>query len=700
MQTRWRMPMLYPTLNLPAPSEVGVLSRGLSNIPHLSRLLGHPVVLPRHKGWLTFLLSRRWCQHSFTARLEQWLYFKRPVTAIAGWGHKATAAPARQYAARHRLRYLALEDGFLRSLGLGHDSPPQSLVIDDLGIYYNASAPSRLEQLVAQTLTPAQHARATSLIARWRDAAVSKYNHLREYEADLPSQYVLLADQTLGDASVTLGGANSQSFTAMIDAALRLYPEATLLLKTHPEVMAGKKRGYLDPKRYATHPRIQVLSQAVHPVRLIKEAQAVFTVTSQLGFEGLLWGKPVHTFGMPFYAGWGLTLDALNAPARRSRVSLEQLTHAALIDYARYLHPDTEQGCEVEELLAWLQHQRNLRTAFAPRIYGLGFSLNKQVSIKKFLAGSEVVFVQDLNHVEPNSTVAVWGSTQVARPDLKVLRLEDGFLRSAGLGADLVRPLSYVVDALGIYYDATRCSTLEQRIQSRHYSPEVLERARALQQRIVSAGISKYNLAGTSWVRPERATHVLLVAGQVESDASIALGAPQVKHNIALLRAVRQAHPTAYILYKPHPDVAAKLRRAGLHEQQATQYCDELVSGVSITQLFSQVDEVHVMTSLTGFEALLHGCTVVTYGLPFYAGWGLTTDHCSIARRTARPTLTELVAATLILYPRYVLPHQTGFASPEAVLAWLEAQAKQHVAFKPLRQALRRAIARLTTQRH
>jgi capsular polysaccharide export protein len=193
---------------------------------------------------------------------------------------------------------------------------------------------------------------------------------------------------------------------------------------------------------------------------------------------------------------------------------------------------------------------------------------------------------------------------------------------------------------------------------------------------------------------------VLLVPGQVESDASIAQGAPQIKRNIDLLRTVRQAHPDAYIVYKPHPDVVAKLRQEGMHEQKATQYCNELVTEVSITQLLRQVDEVHVMTSLTGFEALLHGCKVVTYGLPFYAGWGLTTDHCISTRRSARPTLTELIAATLIMYPRYVLPHHPGFASPEAALAWLETQGKQHKPFKYLRHVLRRAVARLTTTRH
>ena len=666
-------PMPYPPLKLPAESEIGVLSKGVQNIPHLSRLLGYPVLLKSGTG------------------------FVRPVSAIAGWGHKATATVARRYALQHKLPYLALEDGFLRSIGLGRDSPPQSLVLDDVGIYYDASVPSRLEQLIGQALTVEQQHRAEALIELWRNAGVSKYNHLRDFAGDLPNDYVLLVDQTYDDASVTLGGANAESFTAMLEAALRLYPKATLLLKSHPEASAGQKRGYFETSRYAKHPRIQILSEAVHPVRLIREAQAIFTVTSQLGFEGLLWQKPVHTYGMPFYAGWGLTRDALPASPRRRTVTLEQLAHAALIDYARYLHPDNTQRCEVENLVVWAQQQRAQRNKFSERVYGLGFSLNKQISLRKFLAGSELVFVDSLERLDAGSTVAVWGSTPVLRQDLAVLRLEDGFLRSAGLGADLVRPLSYVSDATGIYYDASQPSELEQLLQQQRFDASLLARAAALRQRIVAAGISKYNLPGEAWVRPPHASRVILVPGQVETDASIVHGAPQIKRNIDLLRAVREANPNAYLIYKPHPDVVAKLRKSGAQEHQAPLFCDEVVTGVSLNQLLSQSDEVHVMTSLTGFEALLRGCTVVTYGLPFYAGWGLTTDHCLIPRRTARPTLNELVAAALILYPRYVLPKQAGFASPEAVLDHLERLASQVKPFQRVRALVRRFVARLTT---
>jgi capsular polysaccharide export protein len=75
-----------------------------------------------------------------------------------------------------------------------------------------------------------------------------------------------------------------------------------------------------------------------------------------------------------------------------------------------------------------------------------------------------------------------------------------------------------------------------------------------------------------------------------------------------------------------------------------------------------------VNTSLAGFEALLRSKPVTTHGVPFYAGWGLTRDLGPVpCRRTATRSLDELVAAVLLLYPRYLDP-VTGLPCPPEVL--------------------------------
>jgi capsular polysaccharide export protein len=85
------------------------------------------------------------------------------------------------------------------------------------------------------------------------------------------------------------------------------------------------------------------------------------------------------------------------------------------------------------------------------------------------------------------------------------------------------------------------------------------------------------------------------------------------------------------------------------------------------------VDEVHVMTSLTGFEALLRHKPVFCYGQPFYAGWGLTHDRHALLRRTRRLTLDELVAGALLLYPVYVSCQSRKRCTPEQALQELVA---------------------------
>jgi capsular polysaccharide export protein len=304
-------------------------------------------------------------------------------------------------------------------------------------------------------------------------------------------------------------------------------------------------------------------------------------------------------------------------------------------------------------------------------VAALGFSWRKRALVRRFAERGDIRFVSSVHAIEPGSTLLLWGSVGVppgAPEDIKVVRMEDGFLRSVGLGADLTRPVSWVMDQIGIYYDATRPSGLEQMLQRGQFARAQLQRAGALRERLVQSGLTKYNLAAPAWNRPAGRRNVVLVVGQVESDASIALGAIDIRTNMGLLRAVREARPDAWVVYKPHPDVVAGLRSLGENETRAGDICDEVLTQGSMHELLMQVDEVHVMTSLTGFEALLRRKTVVCYGMPFYAGFGLTQDRHSLPRRTRVVTLDELVCAALLEYPIYLSRTTQRRCSPEQAL--------------------------------
>jgi capsular polysaccharide export protein len=270
-----------------------------------------------------------------------------PPRTVLGWGHRPSGRRAARIAARTGARLLLVEDGFLRSAR--REDPPLSLVIDDLGLYLDATGPSRLEHHIAKG--PADPARAHRLLRAWRDGGLSKISGLPPCTMQLPPRYVLVLDQLVGDASVAGGLAHPGSFDRMLQAARVEFPGLPIVLKTHPDTALRGRRAYFDATRV---PRVVAVTEACDPAPLLAGAEAVYTVTSQGGFEALLHGRPVRTFGMPFYAGWGLTTDDLAKPARRATTTLEALVHAALVDYPRYVDPNTRASTTVEETMARL----------------------------------------------------------------------------------------------------------------------------------------------------------------------------------------------------------------------------------------------------------------------------------------------------------------------------------------------------------
>lgn len=643
-------------------------SRALAAIPHLNVFLGAEVTYRHHLQNVP----------------------NNPFKAVLAWGRKPSAAKAEQLAEQHQLPLLRLEDGFLRSVDLGLNSPPFSIVLDDIGIYYDAGQASRLEELAKMPRQPLELSRAEKVCELWQLHRVSKYNHSREEQLAL-KPFVLVVDQTFGDAAIACGQASASSFGLMLDSALA-YAEQhgyQVVVKTHPDVFTGKKQGYFSAAELA-NPRIDVLAIDIHAPALLERAQAVFCVTSQMGFEALLWRKPVFTFGMPFYAGWGLTTDALEAPARRAQICLEQLVYAALIAYPRYVHPETGSLCEVEELLSWMGLQRQQRQRLPAKLVAVKPSRWKRPIFRRFTQGSELTLAKRYSELNPGDWLLKWGAVSDWSD---TVRVEDGFIRSVGLGADLIKPSSWVFDRVGMYYDATKPSALEHMLQEAEFSAAEQQRAEVLRQLLLKHQVTKYNLGKTDWRRPPVA-RVILVPGQVETDASIRLGSPVLKTNLQLLQAVRKAAPDAYIVYKPHPDVMAGLRKAGEADSKPSVYYDELLVDQDMAHLFQQIDEVHTLTSLAGFEALLRGKTVHCYGQPFYSGWGLTKDLYPQPRRTKLRNLNELVAATLIRYPTYI-SWQTGYyTTPERVIEELQQlRARQRQSLPWWRILMRKLLA-------
>jgi capsular polysaccharide export protein len=234
-----------------------------------------------------------------------------------------------------------------------------------------------------------------------------------------------------------------------------------------------------------------------------------------------------------------------------------------------------------------------------------------------------------------------------------------------------------VLDKRGIYYDPAQPSDLEHLLQTHDFPVHLLQRAQKVRDLLLKYELSKYNLGESllkGMVSAKRGQRILLVPGQVEDDASIRKGCRDISNNTALLQEVRSSCPHAYIIYKPHPDVVSGNRRGAVAADVLASCCDLMLDDVSITDCLALADEVHTMTSLVGFEGLLRGKTVVCYGLPFYAGWGLTSDRYQLERRTRRLAIDQLVAATLILYPRYINWQTGAFTTAEFTIENLHRQ--------------------------
>lgn len=279
-----------------------------------------------------------------------------------GWGRKKSSRLAYFYARVTNGRAVQLEDGFLRSFGAGDSFPPLSLVIDDQGIYYDSTHASSLESILNSKLSlvddiAPEVARAKRLILEYR---LSKYNHspildVRRLRAGDAGR-VLVVDQTTGDMSVALGGASAADFSGMLRAALAENPTATVYVKTHPEASSGRKGGYLTGVRDDL--RTVVLRNPVNPLSLIEKMDRVYVVTSTMGFEALLAGKPVTCFGIPWYSGWGVTDDRQPCPRRVCRRTVDELFAAAYFHYARYLNPVTRKQGTIFDVIDWLIRQR------------------------------------------------------------------------------------------------------------------------------------------------------------------------------------------------------------------------------------------------------------------------------------------------------------------------------------------------------
>ncbi|EAK4038146.1 capsular polysaccharide biosynthesis protein [Campylobacter jejuni] len=613
-----------------------------------------------------------------------------------GWGRKKSGLKAMNLAKKYKAKFILLEDGFIRSLNLGvENSPSFSMVKDDIGIYYDATMPSKLENLLNtyefKDEEIKQAKKAIELIKKYK---ISKYNN----NLDIPDDYfqkdekrALIITQTANDASLEFGLAKDFKTVDMIKDAIKENPKSKIYIKIHPDVLSGKKQSDLDinslPKECI------LITENFNPIALLEFFDKVYTKTSGMGFEALMQECECICYGMPFYAGWGLTKDKLECKRRMQKRSLEEVFYAAYILYSEYFNPYLNQKSNIFDTIQTLAKYKDIEKVNSNRLFMLGFTLWKRHFIKPFFNAkdNEIIFLNSLKSLaryklKENDKFFIWGKkydentlknlllTKAKEQNLtnftpKISLVEDGFIRSISLGSDLTRPFSLIVDDKGLYIDPNKASKLEELLQNEIFDENILNRAKNIIKILLENRFSKYNglKHENLKINAKIGQKIILIPAQVEDDASMILGGFGLS-TLDLLKEVRAKNQDAYIIFKPHPDVLSGNRVGLKDETRILEFCDEIVKDCSIDSAIKIADEIHTITSTSGFDALLRAKKVFIYGMPFYAGWGLTKDKYKCERRTRKLSLEELVAGALIAYPRYINPKTKTLCEIEVCL--------------------------------
>jgi capsular polysaccharide export protein len=651
----------------PLGAAAGVFSRNSLAFPHLEALLGVRAIV------------------GFPRRGDA-----AGLDFVVGWGDKPSAGRPRAYGLRHGVPFLAAEDGFLRSAGSHRIKPPPiSLVLDDEGIYYRAATPSRLERLIAAApgFDAVRRAMAERALVRVRDEKLTKYNTVGPpVAADGRRIGVLLVDQVFADQSIAGGLASAASFAAMVEAALAALPAADVAVKVHPDVLAGRATGYL--LAHARRHGLDLIADAGNPFDLLSRVDRVFTVTSQLGFEALVAGLPVRCFGVPFYAGWGLTEDtptegaAAAALARRGVPrDLLDLFAAAYVAYPRYADPVRREAIDVEQaidrLLEW-------REAFARRdraVTLVGGPLDARLAEAVLGGGGGAVTLLPGTADGTLRSVTAAGSSSPATA-ATVLRWRTG--GREGDGAGIVRPGLVRDDRLGrargfdgsLYADAdgdpfrpdgplaALLATAE---------PEPVERARAgaVLSALARTAFARIDLVAEREVAPAAGGKDAPVAAVIlaaPGEGIAALREAAGPGEAAIVDAARAERPHARIVVlRERPRPIGQQRWPALRRTLLPPHRSARPPPRTMPAALARAVAVHTDAAVSALDALALGLPVTVHGRPLYAGWGFTTDRDPPERPRAL-SLEDFVALAVVLGAQWADPVSGLPATAEEVV--------------------------------
>lgn len=340
-----------------------------------------------------------------------------------GMGGSKYADEAESRMIKSNIPLCIVEDGFIRSIVAWNMNVHEvkykiglSAVIDYKGLYINALVPSGLENILNSDwkISCDELTRSKKNIINILQNKITKYNHQPIYNFHIGAnnrKKVLVVDQVYGDRSIDLGLATDDTFKIMLSDAVKENPNADIIVKCHPD----RRKGHYEDLK--SHDNIYVLTEGINPICLLEKMDKVYVCTSQMGFEALMCGKEVHTYGMPFYAGWGLTIDKLKCERRTKKRSLEEVFHAAYIQYSRYISWKNQCETDIEHVIDEILELREE--------YFSKYGENSRMKNNSFSDNKSIGYYHcfPFNDIPKNSKVIIYGMGEVGRHYLKQIRL-------------------------------------------------------------------------------------------------------------------------------------------------------------------------------------------------------------------------------------------------------------------------------------
>lgn len=114
------------------------------------------------------------------------------------------------------------------------------------------------------------------------------------------------------DSQITVRAPQFLEQEYVVSLIARSLPDGmTLYVKEHPAAKGYTSLGMLRSIAHS-HENVRLIDPNINTHDIIASAKLIVVINSTVGWEALLYGKPVVVLGNAFYRGWGVTFDVVD----------------------------------------------------------------------------------------------------------------------------------------------------------------------------------------------------------------------------------------------------------------------------------------------------------------------------------------------------------------------------------------------------